>query len=598
MYQLGGSVMYKLFKNFIAVLCIFAIAIMPFSVSAAEDKKLYEEYGFQENFVYNDVMIGHALKSTVAKIFLHYNATISYAPISFDDEALVEDYIELYQMYTGRYSEEEIIAAFLDYAQNNIGNYITYSGKKTVDTSASWMGSGVVISEDGYIATNAHVATVNDESRMQLYLNGLQGEVLEDLKSALETMNQYGIEMTNEEIEMLYYIILEDAAMRSEAIDEEIKLEVCFPNADGDTSFDAAKIYEAELVAEGTQDGIDGLTQDTAILKVDAENLVALKLSDSLPETNSTIVSAGFPGASDEVFQQSGSDASMLSVTVCTGQVSRLVPIENSKYQAIEINTTISGGNSGGPSVDTSLNIEGLNTYVHGADMRYAYMVSAEYVKTLADDFELINDEATKTFLTGLQMLQQNYGDAAEECFERVKELQEDTPYIEHLIKVAQEAPDGKPQTGLMSFITQNLVWVISIGAGVVVIIVVAIIIIVKSKKKKRKASAGANTESTAPATGTVSPMGTVPPATTAVPPTTTAVPPVRPTYPPTGSVHPSSTPSGTSYAPYSQPSAAPTSGLRSTMRGSAPKPAQEYNPPESSSGSRLIQSDNFKNNK
>ena len=585
--------MNKWFKNLIAVICIFSMALLPLNISAASEKKLYEEYDFQENFEYNDVMIGHALKSTVAKIFLHYNATISYAPISFDDEALVEDYIELYRMYQNRYSEQEIIEAFLEYAQNNIGNYITYSGKKTVDTSASWMGSGVVISEDGYIATNAHVATVNDESRMQLYLNGLQGEVLEDLKSALETMNQYGIEMTNEEIEMVYYIILEDAAMRAEAIEEEIKLEVCFPNAEGDTSFDAANVYEAELVAEGTQDGIDGLTQDTAILKIDAENLVALKLSDSLPETNSTIVSAGFPGASDEVFQSSGSEASVLSVTVCTGQVARLVPIENSKYQAIEINTTISGGNSGGPSVDTSLNIEGLNTYVHGSDMRYAYMVSAEYVKTLADDFDLVNDEATKTFLTGLQMLQQNYGDAAEECFERVKDLQEDTPYIEHLIKVAQEAPDGKPQKG----IAENYIWIIAVGAGVVVVIVVIIIIVSKSKKKKRKASAVADSESAVNPADTVTPMSAVPPVRPIAPPTSAAPPvnptPVRPTYPPTGSVPPS----GTSYTPYGQPPVAPTSGLRSTMRGSAPKPTPEYNPPESSSGSRLIQSNNLKNN-
>jgi len=590
--------MNKHFKTFLAFLCIFSMALLPLNVNAyGKDEKLYEEYGFQENFEYNDVMIGHALKSTVAKIFLHYNATISYAPISFDDEALVEDYIELYEMYYGSYSEQEIIEAFMQYAQENIGNYITYAGKKTVDTNASWTGSGVVISEDGYIATNAHVATVNEESRMQLYLNGLQGEALEDLRKALETMSAYGIVMTDAEIETLYYIILEDAAMRAEAIEEDIKLEVCFPDAEGNTDFDSGKVYEAELVAEGTQDGIDGLTQDTAILKVDAENLVALKLSDSLPETNSTIVSAGFPGASDEVFQSSGSEASVFSVTVGTGKVARIVPIDNSDYKAIEVDTKISGGNSGGPSVDTGLNIEGLNTYVHGGDARYAYMVSAEYVKTLADDFDLIYDEATMTFLTGLQMLQQNYGDAAEECFERVKDLQEDTPYIEHLIKTAQEAPDGKPKSAIENFIVSNLVWIICVGAGVVIVIVVVIIIIVKSKKKKRKAS-GENAEEDI----TVSPTNPAPTART-VPPTTAIPPvnptPVRPVYPPNGSVPPPQNPSNNPYTSYGQPvnPSAPVSGLRSTMRGSAPKPTPtpEYRPEESSGGSRLIQSDNLK---
>ena len=86
---------------------------------------------------------------------MHYNAEISYAPISFDEDALVDDYIILYERYQSQYTEEEFVEAFIAYAQQNLDDYITYAGKKTVDTSASWTGSGVVISEDGYIATNA-----------------------------------------------------------------------------------------------------------------------------------------------------------------------------------------------------------------------------------------------------------------------------------------------------------------------------------------------------------------------------------------------------------------------------------------------------------
>ncbi|MBR5518614.1 MAG: trypsin-like peptidase domain-containing protein [Clostridia bacterium] len=579
--------MNRCFKFFVVVLCIFSLALLPLNISAASDEKLYEKYGYQENFVYDDVMIGHALKSTVAKIFLHYNAEISYAPIIFDDEALVDDYITLYERYQDQYTEEEFVEAFIGYAQQNLDQYITYTGRKTVDTSASWTGSGVVISEDGYIATNAHVATINDESRKQLYLEGLQGEVLSDLERALDTMNQYGITISDSKIEDLYYIILEEAATRSNVIDEDVRLEVCFPDASGNTALDSAKIYEAKLVEEGTQDGIDGLTQDTAILKIDAENLVALKLSDSLPETNSTIVSAGFPGASDEVFQSSGSGASVLSVTVCTGQVSRIVPIDNSQYQAIEINTTISGGNSGGPSVDTGLNIEGLNTYVHGTDMRYAYMVSAEYVKTLTSDFNLVQDEATKTFLTGLQMLQQNYGDAAEECFERVKELQGNTPYIEKLIEAAQAAPDGKPETAGESIWSSNIILIVGIVVGVVIIILIIVLIIVMSKKKKRSDTTEKGDERPVPPPSPVTPVRPV------SPPNPT---PASPVYPQPDRVPPSN-PTSNPYTSYGQPvnPTAPTSGLRSTMRTPAPKPEPEYKPEESSGGSRLIQSDNLK---
>ncbi len=582
-------------KKIAAFLCIFAIALFPFNVSAATDEKLYEKYGYQENFEYSDVMIGHALKASVTKIFLHYTAELSYSPVTFDEDALLSDYTALYNRYYTTNTNEEIAAALLQYAQENIGDYLTYSGTKVVNTSGSWMGSGVVISEDGYIATNAHVATVNDDSRLQLYLNGLQGEVLQDVEDVLYAMNEYGLTMTDEEAEQLYYVILEDAATKTDVIDEEITLEVCFPTANGDTDIDSATIYEAELVAEGTQDGIDGLTQDTAILKVDVDNMVALKLSDSLPETNSTIVSAGYPAASDEAFQESGSEASVLSVTVGTGQVARLIPIEGTDYQAIQVTTTISGGNSGGPSVDTSLNVEGLNTYVHGGDARYAYMVSAEYVKDLTNEFDLEHNEATKTFLTGLQMLQQGYGDAAEECFLRVRELQKDTPYIKSLIQLAKEAPDETPPVA-----SKVPMWlVIVIAAGVAVVIIVVILIIVISKKKKaKKVSEGIDVTGVNPPPVTpMSPVTPIPP----VPPVTPVMPPVTPVRP----VSPANPVPPLDEMPAPSPVNTPYGGgvelepaeplLRSTMRTSSEKPAEEPKQQENSGGSRLIWSENLK---
>ncbi len=591
--------MKKNLEKLVAFLCVFAIALLPLNISAAADEKLYEKYGYQEDYEYSDVMIGHALKSTVAKIFLNYTATVSYSPVTFDEQCLLDDYITLYNMYHNTNTEDEIVAALLEYAIENIGNYLTYFGTKVVETSGSWMGSGVVISERGHIATNAHVATVNDESRVQLYLDGLQGEVMADLEEVLGAMSEYGITMTDEEIEMLYYMILEDSATRAEVIDEEIELEVCFPTADGDTALDSANKYEAEIVGEGTQEGIEGLTQDTAILKIKENDLVALSLSTTLPETNSTIVSAGYPSASDAAFQETGSDASVLSVTVGTGQVARLISIDNSKYQAIQITTTISGGNSGGPSVDKGLNIEGLNTYVLGADMRYAYMVSAEYVSELVEDFDLEKTEVTKTFLTGLQMLQQNYGDAAEECFQRVKELREDTPYIDNLIDLAKEAPDTKPS------IDGKLPWlaIVGIAVGVALVVAVVILIIVISKNKKRGKESEAVTEDINVKYVNTPPVSystmTPPTVNTAVYPPVNAVPP-RPVPPPVGK------PVNTAYNPYSQPvnPPAPESTLRSTMRKTvkAETPPPRYAPPApqapeatESNGSRLIKSDNLK---
>ena len=490
-------------KRIIAIFCMISVMLLPASVYAEE--KLYEKYGYSEDFKYDNEFIAHVLKASVPKIFLHYSAELRYSPATFDEDAFLNDYIYLNNEYGGQKTQEEIFGVLLQYSKENISEYLTYTGYKTVDTSGSWMGSGVVISEDGYIATNAHVATINDDSRLQLYLNGLQTEIYNDVEDMMYSINEYGITLSEEQIESLYYLILEDAATRATVINEDVRLEVCFPTSDGNTDLASAIVYDAKIVEQGTQEGIEGFTQDTAILKIEADNLIALKLSDSLPETNSTIVSAGYPSASDEAFQMSGSDASVLSLTVGTGQVARLVPIDNTSYRAIEINTTISGGNSGGPSVDEYLNIEGLNTYVHSGDTRYAYMVSAEYVNTLVRQFDVYQGEATKTFLTGIQMLQQGYGDSAEECFKRVKELQGNTPYIENLIENAKKAPDksysGEPsenEDAKKGGINMMLVLIICITVGAVAISAVIIVVIVKLSKKNKN-SEKQETENPAP---------------------------------------------------------------------------------------------------
>lgn len=487
------------FKRFTVFLCIFTLLLIPVNIHADEQvstTSLYEKYGYQEDFIYKNEFVAHALKASVPKIFLNYSAELRYSPVTFDEYAFENDYMKAYNEFSRTYTDEEIVQAFIEYAREHIDDYLTYSGYKTVETSGTWMGSGVVISEDGYIATNSHVATLNDDSRLQLYLDGLQDEVYYDVEELAYSMQEHGIKLSAEQSDSLYYIILEDSASRSTVISEDIKLEVCFPSSDGRTDLDSATIYEAEIVAEGTQEGIEGLTQDTAILKINADNLVALKLSPTLPETNSTIVSAGYPSASDEAFQMSGSDASILSITVGTGQVSRIVPIDNTSYKAIEINTTISGGNSGGPSVDESLNIEGLNTYVHSGDARYAYMVSAEYVNTLAGGFELKQGETTKTFLTGVQMLQMDYGDSAEECFLYVKQLQPDTPYIDNLIESAKNASNksyisnntdnetnGETTGEKKGGIDKSVIFMICIAAGVLILTVGIIAVIIKLLK-------------------------------------------------------------------------------------------------------------------
>ena len=505
--------MKKIFTNVFVVVFIFTLIISSISIQANDP--LYEKYEYQEDFEYEDEIIGHALKAAVPKILLEYEARLRYRPMQVDVDSLavqVEKWSS--ELVEAGYSEDEISEILINEIQKNLSRFTTYGSYKEERAEASGHGSGVVLSEDGYIATNAHVVEIDEQSKLMLYMNSLSSSVADDLFVMLQDAARYGVRFSEDDIQYLHEQLLYQASENAQVLNEKAVRKVCFAPSDGNSKMEMATIYDAELIEIGNQEGVDGYTKDAAILKIDAKNLVALPVSNSYPEVNSKIVSAGYPGVSEYLFAADDADPTV-SVSVVTGTVTRLVDTVDDKYKAIAIDSTISNGNSGGPSVDTQLNIEGLNTYMSTADNRFAGMVPIAYVKSLTSKIDIGLGETSKTFLTGLQLLQQGYGPAALKCFEDVKNMQKNTSHIDHIISLAKEAPDKEHPADKDDPVTEQGFWemlfatplylVLFIVACVLVlaIIIITIILICSSgsKKKKKKAEATAYSRSYTPIT-------------------------------------------------------------------------------------------------
>ncbi len=482
--------MKNIFKKLLTAVLAFSMIFM--LVAAEEEKTLADKFGYKEDFEYEDEMVAHALKSAVVYVQVNYVAKFKVYPLTID----IDEVSALWDAnpHASSYDVAEYILA-----DENIDYYFTKGSAKTVSVDTGIRGSGVVISEDGYIATNSHVASgITDSMKEEcksMYANDTITDCVYDIESDALAI---GLEFEYYMMDYLYEVMMEDVSIQ----DEKETIYVCFPASDGDARIKKNRMFEAEIVAEGTSAEVspDGFTQDVAILKIDEENLVSLALSESYPESNSKIVSAGFPAAADVIFTNDAeSDESVLSVTIGTGNISRQVPIKGTNYKAMEITTTISGGSSGGPSVDAKLNIEGLNTYGNSSDMRFAYMVPAEYINDLLDDenIDLEREDISKTFLTGIQMLQGDYGKAALECFEEVKDKRGDTPYIDNLIELAEKAPQEYPegveeeqeeQAAEEDETDYKLIIIFAAGGVLLVaIIVVVVLVVVKSRKKANK---------------------------------------------------------------------------------------------------------------
>lgn len=97
---------------------------------------------------------------------------------------------------------------------------------------------------------------------------------------------------------------------------------------------------------------------DAALLKVAGiTGTTPLAIAAASPEVGAEIVSVGFPGAVRQSFDAQRLGASFMTGTVSSHQVtSRGVPV-------IEINAQVSGGMSGGPTVDAAGNVIGINSF-------------------------------------------------------------------------------------------------------------------------------------------------------------------------------------------------------------------------------------------
>lgn len=324
--------------------------------------------------------------------------------------------------------------------------------------------TGYVVNPDGYIATAGHCVDP-------------KGDILDILA---QQAAQYGIDSG-------YY----EAGSTVEQVVEQLRIEAFESKNQGpDREVTAAwgvsaggvetgKSYQARVVDFQPFD--DG---DAAVLKVEASDLAAIEVADeSELEVGTEIVSIGYPASVDLVADQS------FSPSYKDGSISSEKTVQGGLLTVYEISAAVSGGMSGGPTVDLDGNVVGFNSFGINADVesqQFNFVRPTSIINELLADAGVDNElgEISTTYRAGLDAYFAGDREAAVTALEEVVDEQPTNQLAADYLEKAEDLPvAAEPTTD--SDESSFPVVPVAIGAGVLLLLVlVGVLLLVRRGRR------------------------------------------------------------------------------------------------------------------
>lgn len=214
-------------------------------------------------------------------------------------------------------------------------------------------GSGFVISAQGYVVTNAHVAAPNDEElKQQLAAKGLKEIIDQDVKDTLADFSNSGWQATAE----LTAKVAQAVTSYDTHYLQVTKLSKTF-HVEMGAAIPGVAVGANDISAEVSAAGTPIPGKDVAILKIERTDMLTVPLGDdSQVNPGDKVYVLGYPGAADV------SDESQTEPTMTSGTVSAKKTMPDG-FSVLQFDAPITHGNSGGPVFDAQGRVIGIATF-------------------------------------------------------------------------------------------------------------------------------------------------------------------------------------------------------------------------------------------
>lgn len=253
-------------------------------------------------------------------------------------------------------------------------------GSKTLSEPITTVlvGTGFVVSPKGYVVTNAHVVDVSTDTVADLIWQEYSNKLYDNLDKTLPS------DVSQASVDSLHQQLLDFISKNGRIDNLTYQIAVFDPSQKEGTYEDFIdKGFKAELKKVG--EPYPQLGKDVAIIKLDRpEALPTVTLGEfSQLKQGSKVYVLGYPVIAD--LNESG----LTKPTFTSGIVSAFKKSSQGDYDVIQIDASISGGNSGGPAVNEKGEVIGIATFGATQSQGYNWILPISLAKEFLDELNV-----------------------------------------------------------------------------------------------------------------------------------------------------------------------------------------------------------------
>ncbi len=417
-----------------------------------------------------------------------FKGTVSAVQPEFDQSSLEELAKQVKQQLEneGKFTTDLFWNIFIRTFSANVDKYMM-KGTETVskDLDITMMGSGFIITPDGYVITNAHVVDENDEETKKSFAEQAFQEILE--KDVTELEKSMGRKMTDEESKAL---IDADSWYFSQTLqvgDIQKAFSVVF-GITGANGKIVPMIIPAKVVMQGSP--IPG--KDVAVLKMSEKHTYpTIRIGDDKAmSVGDQVYVLGYPAVA--TFHPLISEESISEASLTRGLVSAKKNMKDG-WEVLQIDAAITHGNSGGPVMNDRGEVIGLATFgsidaqrkqeVQGMNFIVPATIVQEFIEKAKIKPEM--SDISLAFEDAMNLFDKSGFKKALVKFKEVKSMNGSFPFIDKYISDTQKNIDkglDVSPNAFMEFYDNNKLPIL-VGGGALVLILILVVALRKRKK-------------------------------------------------------------------------------------------------------------------